>query len=138
MKLLAPCIAITSLLIAGCSTTSGYNFRDEHRPTFERSIDAAELSATSGNGVKIIDVRLPEDYALAPRTIPGATYLDPDQIEDWSSSLPRNEEIVVYCVAGRWVSQKAADYLTRQGFNVRTLEGGIEAWQRTNSGKLEQ
>jgi rhodanese-related sulfurtransferase len=34
---------------------------------------------------------------------------------------------VVHCVKGKWVSQKAAAYLGEHGFDVRSLNGGIDA-----------
>ena len=36
---------------------------------------------------------------------------------------------VLYCVHGHEVSQGAAAILRRQGYDVRVLEGGIEAWR---------
>ena len=60
--------------------------------------------------------------------IPGAIRRDPEAIADWVSSLPKDRPVVVYCVKGKWVSQKAATYLSKHGFDVRSLDGGIDAW----------
>ena len=121
-----PCL----LLVAACAGAPDYVFRDAERPAYERNLSVDELhSARDGDDYLVLDVRLEEDYAANPVLIPGALYRNPESIDEWSSGLPRDATIVVYCVKGRWVSQKAAAYLDEQGFNVYSLDGGIEAWQ---------
>ena len=75
-----------------------------------------------------MDVRLREDFDANPTMIAGAIRRDPEGIADWVSALTRDKPVVVYCVKGKWVSQKAATYLSEQGFDVRSLDGGIAAW----------
>lgn len=41
----------------------------------------------------------------------------------------------MYCVKGKWVSQKAAKYLSEHGFDVRSLDGGIDAWDAQSYGR---
>jgi Fe-Mn family superoxide dismutase len=60
--------------------------------------------------------------------IPGAIRRDPEGIADRAGKLPKDKPVVVYCVKGKWVSQKAATYLSEHGFDVRSLDGGINAW----------
>jgi rhodanese-related sulfurtransferase len=72
-------------------------------------------------------VRLPEDYAEDRVVIPGALYRNPEDIASWSGELRADAEIVVCCVTGKWVSQKAAHYLLDKGMHIESLEGGIEA-----------
>lgn len=82
------------------------------------------------NGATVLDVRLSEDFAADPELIPDAMYRDPDEIVTWVRSMsPVDGPVIVYCVRGKWVSQKAATYLKDQGFEVVSLEGGIEAWK---------
>jgi rhodanese-related sulfurtransferase len=50
--------------------------------------------------------------------------------------LPKDGVVVVYCVHGKWVSQKAANYLQDQGFEVYALDGGIEHWKSTGHMRL--
>ena len=45
----------------------------------------------------------------------------------WSDDLPKDKPIVVYCVYWFWVSQDVATELRAQGYDARTLEGGIAA-----------
>ncbi len=105
-------------------------FRNDFRPAFEKTITAAELNAIAGNtDTVIIDVRLEEDFAKDPALITGARRLNPEALPNWLTTIDKNKDVVVYCVAGRWVSQKVAYLLDESGVRVRSLEGGIEAWK---------
>lgn len=121
------------ITIGACVTAEPYDFRSQDRPTYDEFVDVDEMEELIDNEtVTLLDIRLLEDYRSNPVLIPGATYYDPDQISDWSSTIPDNSKVVVYCVRGAWVSQKAASYLTGKGYEVYALEGGIEAWQKTS------
>ena len=117
-----------------CATATGaqetFEFRNDERPTYSKTISVDELHAARGEeAVLILDVRLEEDYAADPQLIPGALYKNPETITEWASELPKDTKVVVYCVRGKWVSQKAASYLSDQGRDVVSLEGGIEAFK---------
>jgi len=115
-------------LIGACST--GYEFRSDERPTYDNTISATELTARQAEGATVLDVRLLEDFNADPVLVPDAMYRDPDEIQQWVAQMsPEDGPVIVYCVRGKWVSQKAANYLTDQGFEVYSLEGGIEQWK---------
>lgn len=86
------------------------------------------MAALAAGGALVIDVRLPEDFASNPVLIDGAVYRNPEQISQWAGALPKDRPIVVYCVKGAWVSQKAATYLRGLGRNVYGLAGGQAGW----------
>jgi len=116
-------------LVAACSKP--FEFRDDDRPAYENTISADELVTMRDNGAAVIDVRLTEDFADDPQLIPDAMYRDPDAIETWAAAMsPTDQPVIVYCVRGKWVSQKAANYLKDQGYDVYSLEGGIESWKQ--------
>lgn len=126
-------IAIATLL-ATCPALvlaqEAFDFRNDQRPAYEESVTIGELTESrTEENVTVLDVRLIEDYEADPQLIPGALYKDPENIATWASALPEDEKIVVYCVRGKWVSDKAADYLSREGYDVAVLEGGLEAWK---------
>lgn len=115
-------------LIAACTTS--YDFRSEDRPEYDNTISAAELTARQAEGATVLDVRLIEDFNADPVLVPDALYRDPDDIEQWVGQMsPEDGPVIVYCVRGKWVSQKAANYLKDEGFEVYSLEGGIEGWK---------
>jgi rhodanese-related sulfurtransferase len=128
IRLSGALIAIAALMVA-CSQP--FVFRNDDRPTFENTISANELVAMRDNGAAVIDVRLTEDFADDPQLIPDAMYRDPEAIESWAAAMsPKDQPVIVYCVRGKWVSQKAANYLKDQGYDVYSLEGGIEGWKQ--------
>ena len=102
------------------------------------SVSVAGMAERFGAGrfPCLIDVRREERYTEASHVIRGARRRSPDQVEVWAQALPRDGEIVVYCVHGHEVSQNTAAALIRRGLNATYLEGGIEAW-RESRGALQ-
>jgi rhodanese-related sulfurtransferase len=97
-----------------------------------RTLTPQELrqSATEGN-MLLFDVRRESDFAADPQTLPGAERRDPEQVEAWAKDLPRDKEVIIYCVRGGSVSNSVLDKLQARGIRARYLEGGLEAWKKT-------
>jgi len=75
----------------------------------------------------LIDVR--EPYETASGIIPGATLMPMNDVPKRLAELPRDKTIVVYCHLGER-SWMIAQFLARRGLaDVKSLAGGIEAWQ---------
>jgi rhodanese-related sulfurtransferase len=93
------------------------------------SITATQLAdlQASGTAMTILDVRRKEDFDKAPQTFAGAPWQNPAEVDQWASSLPAEQEVVIYCVRGGSVSQSVQQRLTEQGCSVRYVEGGLEA-----------
>lgn len=130
-ELMVFCISLPLLLaVSGCSRD--FDFRGEDRPAYDNTVTSDELVELRNGGATILDVRLPEDFAADPLLIPESRYRNPDDIQSWAGQMsPTDGPVVVYCVKGKWVSQKAASYLNERGFEVYSLEGGIEGWKAT-------
>jgi len=96
------------------------------------AISAASLrqSLSSARPPLVIDVRKGAAFLGAPDFIRGALRRDPLRVDEWGKSLPREADVVVYCVHGHEVSQGTAKTL-----GARYLEGGIEGW-RESGGEL--
>ena len=60
--------------------------------------------------------------------LPGAAVHNPDAIDHWVETLPRDKPIVVCCIFGFQVSGGAVTKLRERGFEARALKGGIGAW----------
>ncbi|MEO8244376.1 MAG: sulfurtransferase/chromate resistance protein [bacterium] len=71
----------------------------------------------------LLDVRLAEDVALAPRLIPGSRLHPHDQ----PVTLP-GQRVVVICTKGRKLSEGMAALLRCQNIPAEVLEGGTVAW----------
>ncbi len=84
----------------------------------------------------VIDVRRAPAYRSATDMIAGALRRDPATVADWSRTLPRARDVVVYCVHGHEVSQNAAQALREAGFNAHFLDGGIEEGWKSNGGAV--
>ena len=76
----------------------------------------------------VVDVRRAPIFADAKVMLPGAVWKDFRQADSWGAKLPRNREVVVYCVHGHEVSQTATLLLRMAGVSARYLEGGIEGF----------
>ncbi len=96
------------------------------------AISAASLrqSLASARPPLVIDVRKVPAFLCAADLIRGALRRDPARVAEWGNTLPREADVVVYCVHGHEVSQAAA-----KAAGARYLEGGIEAW-RAAGGEL--
>ena len=79
--------------------------------------------------VQVLDVRRAGMFEKAETVIAGASWRDPAAIADSACDVPRDKEIVVYCVYGHEVGRATALRLRAQGVQARFLRGGIDAWQ---------
>jgi len=92
-------------------------------------ISATELKQRidSGEDLQIIDVREPDEVAIA--TIPNTKHIPLGQIINRMSEIDPHKETVVHCkLGGR--SARAIMALKQSGFsgNLINLKGGITAW----------
>ena len=86
--------------------------------------EVAELLKTGS--IKLLDVRTPEEYAIA--AIPGSVLVDQTLVQEIMQSWPKDAPIVTSCHHGMR-SLDAAAYLRGHGFvNARSMSGGIDAW----------
>ena len=90
--------------------------------------DLNEQLARTTN-ITLLDVRRKADYDAAKDALPGALWRDPDKVAEWGSALPKDGNVVVYCVRGGSVSKAVIDELLKKNVPARFIEGGIEAWK---------
>jgi rhodanese-related sulfurtransferase len=76
----------------------------------------------------VVDVRRQPAFLEAEGMLSGALRREPEQVSEWAKSLPRANAVVVYCVHGHEVSQRAATALNEAGISARYLEGGLADW----------
>jgi len=95
----------------------------------EKTITAKELVGMlqAGNPVTLLDVRRKEDFDQTPRTIAGAAWSNPVEIDQWLPTISTDKEVVIYCVRGGSVSQSVQQRLAESGIKARYVEGGLEA-----------
>ena len=79
----------------------------------------------AGEDFFLLDVRTHQEHAA--QAITGSYLLPLQELGHRIDELPKNKEIVVYCRVGNR-SAYACSYLSRMGYNVKNLEGGIMTW----------
>jgi rhodanese-related sulfurtransferase len=77
----------------------------------------------------ILDVRRESDLATSTEKLANAQWKNPEQIAVWADKLPKDKEIVLYCVRGGSVSNSVVDALQAKGLKACFIEGGIEGWK---------
>jgi len=94
------------------------------------SLSVEELAAqiADGTGVQVIDARQRNHMSLHPDLMAGATWRDPDRIEEWIGELAPNKPVAVYCAWGFDVGRNVTKILMERGIDARFVRGGISAW----------
>ncbi|MEL7300030.1 MAG: Fe-Mn family superoxide dismutase [Pseudomonadota bacterium] len=94
-------------------------------------ISVVELSdrLESGEDILVLDVRHEDDRERYTRRIMTTDWRDSFDVARWAAEMPKDRPVVVYCMYGFWVSQKAAKQLREHGVDARSLAGGITAWR---------
>ncbi len=77
----------------------------------------------------VLDVR--EPFELAQGVVPGSTNIPMNAVPERLQDLPRDRTIVAYCHIGER-SYRVAHCLLRQGFDAKSLQGGIVAWENSS------
>jgi rhodanese-related sulfurtransferase len=80
-------------------------------------------------GKYVLDVRRAIERDASSEQLVGANWQDPEKLAEWADELPRDRDIVLYCVRGGSVSNSVVDALLAKGLRVRFIEGGIEGWK---------
>ena len=88
--------------------------------------EASRLVKASPGGVRILDVREPEELAIC--RVAGAAHIPMRQVPAQLDELPRDQHLLVLCHHGSR-SLRVTQWLRAQGFTaVSNIAGGIEAW----------
>ena len=93
------------------------------------TVTAAEFDALRADGSRltVIDVREADEHRAS--AIPGSLNIPQDDLADALGRLDPDVPLVVYCEIGVR-SAVATAFLTRQGYQARSLDGGIRSWLR--------
>jgi rhodanese-related sulfurtransferase len=95
-------------------------------PTVE-DIDPTTARALVADGAFLLDVR--EDDEWTAGRAPDAVHIPMGQIVDRLDEVPSDQVVVCLCrVGGR--SASVAGALAGQGYDVRNVAGGMQAWEK--------
>jgi rhodanese-related sulfurtransferase len=81
--------------------------------------------------ILLLDVRRDADYEADREMIPDAIKRNPEQVEQWACEIPKDKDVVVYCIRGGSVSNSVVDKLLAAGVSARYIEGGWEAYKKS-------
>ncbi|WP_162946800.1 Fe-Mn family superoxide dismutase [Ruegeria sp. EL01] len=107
----------------------GRTVRDEDSDPNQISISELKAGLDQGDDVLVLDVRHDDDCERYRNRITGSAWRDSFDVAAWANDLPKDKPVVVYCMYGFWVSQKAAEELRAYGIDARSLSGGVTAWR---------
>ena len=102
----------------------------ERKLAFETDSWDLKVALESGENIIIIDARSPEAYQMSH--IPGAVNIPHRKMsEETTRNLDRTALVVTYCDGiGCNASTKGALNMTKLGFRVKELMGGLDWWKR--------
>ena len=94
------------------------------------SLSVEELAAqiANGSGVQIVDARQRDHMSRHSDLMAGATWRDPDRVEEWIVELTPDKPVAVYCAYGFDVGRNVTKTLIERGFDARFVRGGVSAW----------
>ncbi len=78
------------------------------------------------NKVKLVDVRETDEFEHAH--IDGAVSMPLSELEEKADQLDKKEDYYVMCLSGAR-SMAACQYLSKKGYKVTNVMGGISAWR---------
>jgi Fe-Mn family superoxide dismutase len=93
------------------------------------TVDEVKAMLEQGVPVQVIDTR-PRHYSTRAQDImEGATWRDPERVDDWIGELSKNAPVVTFCVYGFHIGCETAATLRKAGFDARYMAGGHYAWK---------
>ncbi len=87
-------------------------------------MDARSSGRGSSSRAQLIDARPRHSISRVQEIAVGATWRDPERVQEWMGELSKTEPVVVYCVYGFHVGCRAAIALREAGFDARYMKGG--------------
>jgi rhodanese-related sulfurtransferase len=119
-------LILVGVVVVGVIVVGMLIFRPAPPPSAGVVISVDQVAEKYKQGVFILDVRTPEEWAEAH--IPGSTLIPLDELEARASEVPTDQEIVVICRSGNR-SMQGQDILVKLGYqNVSSMTGGIQEW----------
>jgi Fe-Mn family superoxide dismutase len=92
-------------------------------------VEEVKQMLDSGLPVQLIDVR-PKFYVSRTQDIAeGATWRDPERVQEWIGELSKSDPVIVYCAYGFHVGCGTAVKLREAGFDAKYMRPGHSGWK---------
>src|SRR5262245_25129173 len=92
------------------------------------SVEQLAEQLANGSGMQIVDARQRDHMSRHVDLMAGATWRDPDRVEEWIGELAPHRPVAVYCSYGFDVGCNVTKTLIERGFDARFVRGGLAAW----------
>lgn len=93
------------------------------------SVEEVKAMLDSGKPIQFVDARPKHYVSRTQDIIEGATWRDPERVQEWMGELSKSEPVVVFCVYGFHVGCKTAIALREAGFDAKYMKGGHSGWK---------
>jgi Fe-Mn family superoxide dismutase len=93
------------------------------------SVEEVKEMLDSGKLVQFVDARPRHSVSRTQDIVEGATWRDPDHVQEWAGELSKSDPVVVFCVYGFHVGCRTAIALRDAGFDAKYMKGGHSAWK---------
>ena len=92
-------------------------------------VEEVKAMLDAGKPVQVIDTRPRHFVSRTQDIMQGATWRDPDRVQEWAGELSKSDPVVTFCVYGFHVGCKTAIALREAGFDAKFMKGGHSAWK---------
>jgi Fe-Mn family superoxide dismutase len=92
-------------------------------------VEEVKAMLDSGRPVQFIDARPRHYVSRTQDIIEGATWRDPERVQEWMGELSKADPVVVFCVYGFHVGCRTAVALRDAGFDAKYMKGGHSGWK---------
>ena len=92
-------------------------------------VEEVKAMLDAGERVQVVDARPRACVSWTQEVMQGATWRDPERVQEWVGELSKSDPVVVFCAYGFHVGCKTAIKLRDLGFDAKFMEGGHSAWK---------
>jgi Fe-Mn family superoxide dismutase len=92
-------------------------------------VEEVRAMLAAGKPLQFIDARPKHYVSRTQDIIEGATWRDPERLQEWMGELSKTEPVVVFCVYGFHVGCRTAVALREAGFDAKYMKGGHSGWK---------
>jgi Fe-Mn family superoxide dismutase len=92
------------------------------------SVEELAVTRTTTEQIQLLDTRPKHYFSRSVDMMQGATWRDPERIDEWSQELSADVPVIVYCAYGYSVGCDVTAALRERGFDAKYVQGGLSAW----------
>jgi Fe-Mn family superoxide dismutase len=92
------------------------------------SVEELSVQLAAGERIQVLDARPKHYFSRGTDMMHGASWHDPDRIDEWSATLSADAPVFVYCAYGFAVGCGVTATLRERGFDAKYVRGGLSAW----------